>query len=446
MALKPHKATVETDDDRTKPPFLRRVRIRGYKSIAFCDVELQPLTVLVGRNAAGKSNFLDALAFLSDLMDQRTTKAANERKGWMAIHCRTSRSPLIEFEVSAALDSYKSLWEAEYSFSLELGKQNQIRVRREELALTDHGHDRRCGFRFADEGFQWIGRELFEHDAERTSDKDTARVIAEGKFPDPTLFTRRRYDRLLLSVIGTQPFLDLSEGLRASGIYNFHPPAMRELQPTTGSPILTRDGRNLARAIEGLKEIEPEALDRVRAYLNTIVREIAQFKTVKRGDFETVRFRMAADHGRKPLQFDASGMSDGTLRVLGALIAAFQIVLPSGYPGFVAIEEPETALHPAAMRALVNALSEATGRTQILLSTHSAELLDNPTIRPENVRVVQMIDGQTVIAPVDEASVDIVCRELNTLGGLERENLLEPNLDTLELQRRLGQSQQESSG
>ena len=49
---------------QAKPPFLRRVRIRGYKSIAFCDVTLEPLTILVGRNGSGKSNFLDALAFL----------------------------------------------------------------------------------------------------------------------------------------------------------------------------------------------------------------------------------------------------------------------------------------------------------------------------------------------------------------------------------------------
>ena len=39
-------------EEKTKPPFLRRVRIRGYKSIAFCDVRLQPLTILVGRNGS----------------------------------------------------------------------------------------------------------------------------------------------------------------------------------------------------------------------------------------------------------------------------------------------------------------------------------------------------------------------------------------------------------
>ena len=49
-------------------PFLTRVKLRNYKSIARCDVELGPLAILVGPNAAGKSNFLDALAFTHDAL------------------------------------------------------------------------------------------------------------------------------------------------------------------------------------------------------------------------------------------------------------------------------------------------------------------------------------------------------------------------------------------
>ena len=89
-------------------------------------------------------------------------------------------------------------------------------------------------------------------------------------------------------------------------------------------------------------------------------------------------------------------------------------------------------------------MDEATTRTQILLTTHSVELLDNPTIKPENVRVVQMIDGQTVIGPVDEASVEIVRRKLSTLGGLERDNHLEPDLDDLDRQKVLQNTRGES--
>src|SRR5438128_5114523 len=119
MATIPHKEAVNEIDEGTKPPFLRRVRIRGYKSIAFCDVTLEPLTILVGRNASGKSNFLDALAFLRDLMEMRATEAVNERKGWRSIHCRNGSTPHIEMGFEATFESFQSTWDAEYGFSLE---------------------------------------------------------------------------------------------------------------------------------------------------------------------------------------------------------------------------------------------------------------------------------------------------------------------------------------
>jgi predicted ATPase len=62
-------------------PFITRVRLRNYKSIASCDVRLGPLTILVGPNGSGKSNFLDALAFLARALETTPGEAINER-GW----------------------------------------------------------------------------------------------------------------------------------------------------------------------------------------------------------------------------------------------------------------------------------------------------------------------------------------------------------------------------
>src|ERR1700722_19021235 len=87
--------------DHSKPPFLRRVRIRGYKSISFCDVTLEPLTVLVGRNGAGKSNFLDALAFLRDAMSLGVAEAVRHRGGWASVAFRITNPAVIEIEVEA---------------------------------------------------------------------------------------------------------------------------------------------------------------------------------------------------------------------------------------------------------------------------------------------------------------------------------------------------------
>src|SRR5438046_431895 len=101
MATLPDAEAAGGIDQWTKPAFLRRVRIRGYKSIAFCDVALEPLTILVGRNGAGKSNFLDALAFLRDVMALGVTEAVNRRGGWPVIASRVAATQRIELEIVA---------------------------------------------------------------------------------------------------------------------------------------------------------------------------------------------------------------------------------------------------------------------------------------------------------------------------------------------------------
>jgi predicted ATPase len=455
MATEPSKESAQAVDDRTKPPFLRRLRIRGYKSIAFCDVRLQPLTILVGRNAAGKSNFLDALAFLRDTMVISVPEAVKRRGGWSAVRSRTSPTQKIEIEVEAAftcgrprqrvsrngppvpaphtlepsLDLTGVSFIATYRLECAPGPHSIPTISREALEIADETNRLSAGFE-VEGGI--LTRWRSKPDSPGPLDLPHSRELLSVARPEQPL----------LRMIGTQPFVDLGEGLRWMGFYNFHPDAIRTLQRPNPGWLLEKDGSNLASAVETTQELEEEAIERVGRYLTAITETVELVGVNRPSEYETVRFRVLRG-GAQRQEFDAASMSDGTLRVLAALVAAFQVVLPHGYPSLVAIEEPEASLHPAAMRALVDALDEATGRTQILLTTHSADLLDNPTVLPENVRIVEMIDGQTVIGPVDEASVDIVRRKLNTLGGLERDDLLEPNPDDLERQHRLGQSRQE---
>src|SRR5271154_2365355 len=87
-------------------PFISRVRLKNYKSIAECDVRLGPLTILVGPNGSGKSNFLDALAFLQRALATTPTTAVEERGGLREILRRVpeqSESFSIEIEAAVSL-------------------------------------------------------------------------------------------------------------------------------------------------------------------------------------------------------------------------------------------------------------------------------------------------------------------------------------------------------
>jgi predicted ATPase len=447
MATVSIKESGNDTSERTRPPFLRRVRIRGYKSIAFCDIRLQPLTILVGRNAAGKSNFLDALAFLRDVMKVGVVDAVkiNAHGGWPSLLCRSSDAQKIEIQIETAFtcgwpfrkisdnhgpylppdkgplpDLSGVSFTATYSLEFSTGPHSAPVISRESVDIADETGRLSGGFAVHD-GIveQWGTEPGFSHALGHPK---------ERRFP-----LMHRPDFPLLSVIGTQPFVDLGEGFRWMGFYNFVPDSMRGLPMPTAGSLLDKHGQNLASVIEGLKEAEPETVQRVRDYLSVITPEIDGFEVIRHGEYETVHFRLRGEDGQKPIEFDAASMSDGTLRALAALVAAFQVVLPRGYPSVVGIEEPEVALHPAAMRALVDGLDDATQRTQVILTTHSADLLSGRDITPGQVLVVRSRRRQTHITPVGPAGREIIEKELYSLAELQRMDKLD--LDEADLKR-----------
>jgi predicted ATPase len=119
-------------------------------------------------------------------------------------------------------------------------------------------------------------------------------------------------------------------------------------------------------------------------------------------------------------------MSDGTLRALGVLTAVFQRDQEAAVT-LVAIEEPETALHPAAARVLLDSLTENVGQVQIILTSHSADLLDRDSIGPENLLAVENVGGVTRIGVIDEGSREALRSHLVSAGELLRLGQISPD-------------------
>ena len=149
---------------------------------------------------------------------------------------------------------------------------------------------------------------------------------------------------------------------------------------------------------------------------------------------ETLEFRQDVGDST-PWRFEAQNMSDGTLRALGVLTALFQGNRDFA-PSLVGIEEPETALHPAASAALREALTRASKQTQIIVTSHSPDLLDDTSIPADTVLAVVADQGNTHIASLDEASRDSMQKHLFSAGELLRLDQLQPDPNELEHQTR----------
>ena len=209
------------------------------------------------------------------------------------------------------------------------------------------------------------------------------------------------------------------------GFYNLNPDKIRDLQAPDPGDVLLRDGSNLTSVFTKLSPIVKKDTEE---YLSTVVPGIHTVDVKGFGPKETLEFRQDVAGDTHRWRFLANNMSDGTLRVLGILVALFQgdnnaqkrVTL-------VGIEEPETTLHPGAVAVLLDGLRDAAHRTQVIITTHSPELLDDKHLDVNSILAVEAHDGDTVIAPVDEASRSVVQDRLFTAGELLRSNQLQPD-------------------
>lgn len=389
------------------PSFLRRVRLKNYKSIATCDVALGRLVALVGRNGSGKSNFLDALRFVADGLSTTLDHALRERGGLAAVRRHSTGHPR-NFTISLELELLDRS-RGNYAFEIASRRDGGFVVKREELQV------------------RWPGNYVHYR-------------VAEGEVQQSTLgsMPQAARDRLyLVTVSGLPQFRTVYDALVSMGFYNLNPDAMKRPQSPDAGELLHRDGSNISSVIGRLGEDAPGELDRVSLYLEKIVPGIQGFHRVSMGPQETIEFRTRVTGSEHPWRFYAMNMSDGTLRALGILVAVAQLAAKKDRVRFVGIEEPETALHPAAAGALVGALREASQRTQIAITTHSPELLDDLELDQDTIVVVQSRGGKTEVAGIDAASREAVKNHLYTPGELLRMDQLRADEADVERQRQV---------
>ena len=115
-------------------------------------------------------------------------------------------------------------------------------------------------------------------------------------------------------------------------------------------------------------------------------------------------------------------MSDGTLRALGILLAFMQ----KNRPLFIGLEEPEATLHPEALSSIMEIIRSFSRTSQVLVTTHSPELLDEKWLEAENLRIVSWEKGITQVQPLGAMSTQALQEHLMGAGELFRSNALQP--------------------
>ena len=391
--------------------FITKVTLRNYKSIASCEVQLRPLMFLVGPNGAGKSNFLDSLRFVADALNSSLDHAIRDRGGINDVRRRSGGHPnhfsiRLNFTLPEGSTGY-------YTFRISSRPRGGYEVQKEECRL-------------------WRGQLLTQDEYFHVQNGKVTETSVEVA---PAAVTDRLY---LVNASGLEEFRPVYEAFSQMGFYSLNPDKIRDLQSPDPGDLLIRDGSNLASV---LAQLSPSVKERIEEYLAAVVPGVHGVKVKEIGPKETLEFRQDVEGAKYPWRFLANNMSDGTLRVLGILVALFQASSSQSCIGenhdpkkpkkrvpLVGIEEPEIALHPAAAGVLLDGLRDAADKTQIIITSHSPDLLDDKDLDPESILAVEARNGTTTIAHVHEAGRSAVHDRLYTTGELLRLNQLQPDL------------------
>jgi predicted ATPase len=401
------------------------LHIEGFRSLK--DVSWKPgdLNLIIGPNGSGKSNLLKALEMLSDsargrLADQVTREGGMDSLVWdgeptggvqWALHFQPAEP-----------DEVKSRWSYELEIQ-RLGAGSAYQIEQEELGYNPDKLE------FPDYLVRVFWRKknlaaLTKSSIVRQPNKSIpSKIVVPGYDQFPLENTAETILAAVASPFTNRPRISaVQKAIAGWSIYQdfqtHHDAPVRRAPVTRREATVAADGSNLVQVLHTLytgdRQFKQDLDLAMRAAFNE--------------DYEEIVFPPDADQriqlrllwkGLKHTQ-SAADLSDGTLRFL-YLIA---ILANPNPPTLIAIDEPEMGLHPSMLPIIAEYARDASKRTQVILTTHSAELLDAFSEYSPTVTVAKWADGQTQLNVLSGESLRYWLQDY-TLGKLYRSGELE---------------------
>jgi predicted ATPase len=385
------------------------------------------VTVLAGLNGSGKSNVLDAFRFISDSLQRGLELALVERLGFNRMGRWSRGGPRHVTLVAAVEDLADRDWV--WGFTLAPDAEHGFRVKREvALAFERRTQDQLL----ADLAERMLAASAEGEHAEPVAGAPSLTHVPDVPEPQRTFDIRNGGWDVRPSGVTADPptrelflplmarldpaFKPLVDLLGGTVIYSIHPDLLRPPQAPDPHQPMRRRGENWASVLRTLQS--SGARNDFRAAMARIVPDLDDFRVTAVGGYLAPEFRHGEVNGRERW-LTAAQESDGTLRTAALLTALLQQPLPT----LLGIEEPELMVHVGVLPLLLEYIEQAATHTQVVLSTHSADLLDH--VPMQCIRVVERDEEGTSILPVSLEQARLVQAHLTTAGALLREEGLQ---------------------
>jgi len=348
---------------------LSKIYLKGFKSIADCELELGSLNILVGCNGAGKTNFIGFFKMIQQMLNNSLQLHVGRGGGPDAfLHFGRQKTHSIQTRLYFGKSAY--------TCELESTQDNRLMFLNESIGGVVSG-------------FKSIGKGHFET------------KVFEGK--------KTKKDRCVLDAI------------RDWKIYHFHDTSdtakVKQLNETHDNEYLRPDGQNLAAYLYFLQKKYKNQYSMIIKTIKLVMPFFKEFylrpSVLNEDKIELMWYQEGENSA-----FRAHQLSDGTLRFISLTTLLTQ---PSEkLPETIILDEPELGLHPFAIVILGAMIRSVSKKKQVIVATQSVELLNE--FDPEDVIVVDRNQGASTFRRIQDTELTLWLEEY-TLGELWQKNI-----------------------
>jgi predicted ATPase len=375
---------------------IERLHIENFRSVKLLDISLPKISFFCGPNASGKTNFSEALDFLSQTFERGLAYAIAEKGGFYNMCFRRERRSrgAIRFDVGGRFKNKNVVLEIEIHFS--------IQTRGQAIRSDFYVESESYTFKLespSGSGFVKIVRSdgTYSCDSSTSFPKEINHLypmvrVAKDFFVSNEI---RADERTLLYPSPYEsffPFSDQVRGIAAAKVFRINPRTARQSGAPSVLGELGKFGDNLPSALDNLAINHGPAFRRLEDLLKEVVPALTALRTRYTASRQMGLFLQEEGCGNP---WDAEELSDGTLMSMALFVALLQ-------PSYtcVMIEEPENSLHPWILRKFLQLCEEVSESKQVMLTTQSPLVV--AIANPENLFLVERKEGITEIVPALE--------------------------------------------
>ncbi|TKJ41525.1 ATPase [candidate division LCP-89 bacterium B3_LCP] len=374
---------------------VNKIKFNNFRSFKDIDVDLGNFNVLIGANASGKSNFIQAFKFLRDIKDFGLENAISMQGGikyLRNIRIGNTGDLSVEIQFDGVFSHINKdsnggytavkFTDSAYTFTMRFHKKGEgFTIVKDKLEQNCEWYEIEKPFKTVYEISKgktlWNGKFINEvfgprrnrrvfstfdprtEDIESKLDMMLPRSVETYEFKERELMWEHRFSYNIIP--------PLALFIEYTAIYDFDPKLPKKAVPITGKAELEEDGSNLALVLKNIIKDKEQK----RRFLNLIqdllpfIDDLGISKFADKSHIFKLREKYFKDQ-----YLPASLISDGTINLTALIIALY-----FEKKDFIIIEEPERNVHPALISNMIEMMKDASEKKQIIVTTHNPEVV-----------------------------------------------------------------------